>query len=136
MSARSTHSPVPAPVPLSESETAALIREAPHGRALPLVFGPGWVALRSERAPWALERLAVLRGAQLGQQQPMPGAEWLRAGIVALLKAGYAVRHVEDTLIVSDPVHESQAGKLVVSGYVDRTLNGGNEVTKFLYDRS
>ena len=89
MTARSTHSPVPAPVPLSEAETAALIREAPHGRALPLVFGPGWVALRSERAPWALERLAVLRGAQLGQQQPSAGAgagagaAWLSTGIAS-----------------------------------------------------
>lgn len=66
------------------------------------------------------------------------GAEgaWQQQGMAALRQAGYAVSSQGANLIVRDPLHRSEGGQLVVCGYVDRTLAGGNMVTKFLYDRS
>ncbi len=66
------------------------------------------------------------------------GAEgaWQQQGMAALRQAGYAVSSQGANLIVRDPLHRSEGGQLVLCGYVDRTLAGGNMVTKFLYDRS
>ncbi len=48
-------------IPLSESETASLIRES-VSKILPLAFGSRGVALKADEAPWALPLLAQWRG--------------------------------------------------------------------------
>lgn len=123
---------------LSETETVALMRESSPGRPLPLTFGPGWVGLRPEQALWAIDRLAALRAADAGMPalQASVGQDWHQPGILALLKRGYGVRRLGDHLIVADPVHRSEGGRLVRCGHVDRQLSTGNAVAKFLYERS
>lgn len=48
-------------IPLSEGETASLIRLAnPH--SLALAFGTGGVALNADKSPWAVPLIAEWRG--------------------------------------------------------------------------
>lgn len=64
----------------------------------------------------------------------------IEQGIRELQKRGYSAVSKDDHIVVKDPVHKcgtgKDAGRLIVSGYVDCSLRSGNAVTKFLYDRT
>ncbi len=63
----------------------------------------------------------------------------LQSGIRELEKRGYSAVLSGDRIIVKDPVFSCgtgpDAGRLLLTGHVDRVLTSGNTVTKFLYDR-
>jgi len=84
------------------------------------------------------EELAKRARAQQGGGQCRKAVTdtWQQVSMAALHKAGYEAHWQGENLIVRDPVHRSEGGQLVVCGFVERTLNCGNAVTKFLYDRS
>ncbi|HEX7649185.1 MAG TPA: hypothetical protein VF450_17440 [Noviherbaspirillum sp.] len=63
----------------------------------------------------------------------------IERGLFELQKHGFSAVGAGDHIIVKEPQHKcdtgTDAGRLILTGYVDCPLRSGNAVTKFLYDR-